>query len=151
MLKKILLLLVIVFAVMQMIQIDVAIPEDLSSKVDFIEKYNPPKEIAQLINDGCYDCHSYHTEYKWYMHIAPVSWLTKGHVKDGRKHLNFSDWDAYDLKKKIHKLEECHEEMESFEMPIQGYVSMHDEAAFTEDQRNSLIDYFKNLEQTITD
>ncbi len=151
MLKKFLLLLAIVFLIMQVYQIDVSIPEDHASKTDFIEKYQPSEEIATLIKNGCYDCHSYETEYEWYMHIAPISWLTKGHVEDGRKHLNFSDWDAYDLRKKIHKLEECYEEVEEYKMPISGYVSMHSEADYTEEERSLLVDYFKKMEETIED
>ena len=151
MLKKFLLLLAIVFVVMQVYQIDVSIPEDAATKTDFLAKYTPDAEITKLVKDGCYDCHSYDTKYKWYMHVAPVSWLTKGHVKEGREHLNFSDWDAYDLRKKVHKLEECHEEMEKFAMPISGYVSMHPEADFSEEQREKLMNWFKHMEETITD
>lgn len=151
MLKRILLLLLVVFAVMQFIQIDVSIPEDASSKTDFLTKYNPPADIAKLVKEGCYDCHSYKTEYKWYMHVAPVSWLTKGHVEDGRKHLNFSDWDGYEFRKKVHKLEECHEELAGYEMPISGYITMHQEADFTVDERAKLVNWFKKMESTITD
>ncbi len=151
MFKKLLILLAIVFLVMQVIQIDVSIPEDAASKTDFIEKYNPPQEIASLIKGGCYDCHSYTTEYDWFMHIAPVSWLTKGHVEEGREHLNFSDWDQYDLRKKVHKLEECYEEMEEFEMPIQGYISRHQEADFSKEDRETLIGWFKEMSKTIVD
>ncbi|MDX1349784.1 MAG: heme-binding domain-containing protein [Putridiphycobacter sp.] len=150
MLKKILLLLLIVFAVMQFIQIDVSVPTDAESKIDFLAKYNVPEDISKLVKDGCYDCHSYETEYKWYMHIAPISWLTKGHVEDGRKHLNFSDWDAYDLRKKVHKLEECYEEIEGYKMPIPGYITMHPEADFDQADREKLIAWFKEMEQTIT-
>lgn len=151
MLKKILLLVFIVFAVMQFIQIDVSIPEDAASKTDFLTKYEAPADISKLVKEGCYDCHSYETKYKWYMHIAPISWLTKGHVEDGRKHLNFSDWDAYDFRKKVHKLEECYEEVEEFKMPIQGYITMHEEADFTAEERAKLVAWFKELEETITD
>lgn len=151
MLRTILIMVFVVFGVMQLIQIDVSVPADASTKTDFLAKYSPPADIAKLVQEGCYDCHSYETEYKWYMHIAPISWLTKGHVEEGREHLNFSDWDAYDFRKKVHKLEECHEEIESYEMPIQGYVSMHAEAEFTPEQRTKLIAWFKQMEETITD
>jgi len=151
MLKKILLLLLLVFIIIQFIQIDVSIPDDTATRTDFLMKYEAPENIAKLVKDGCYDCHSYDTEYPWYSNIAPISWLTKNHVKDGRKHLNFSDWDSYSLKKKIHKLEECYEEIEELKMPEDEYVMMHAEADFTDDQREKLIAYFKELEETITD
>jgi len=151
MLKKILLLLAAVFLIMQIYQIDVSIPDDAETKTDFLTKYEVSEDIQKLVKGACYDCHSYNTEYKWYMHIAPASWITKGHVAEGREHLNFSDWDAYSLRKKIHKLEECHEEIEAFKMPISGYVTMHPEADLNEEDRLRLIDWFKHMEESITD
>ncbi len=151
MFKKILALLLIVFAVMQFIQIDVSIPEDSASKTDFLAKYEAPAEIQSLVKASCYDCHSYETKYKWYMHVAPVSWLTKGHVKDGRKHLNFSDWDKYELDKKKHKLEECYEEIEEGKMPLESYLKMHDEAKLTVEEQQLLVNWFKEMQHSITD
>ncbi|MFD1551202.1 cytochrome C [Putridiphycobacter roseus] len=151
MLKKLLALLAIVFIVMQFIQTDVSIPEDSASKTDFLAKYEAPAEIQSLVKASCYDCHSYETKYKWYMHVAPVSWLTKGHVKDGRKHLNFSDWDSYSLKKKKHKLEECYEELDENKMPLESYLKMHDEAKLTTKERLLLVEWFKEMEHTIVD
>ncbi len=151
MLKKILLLLLAVFVIIQFIQVDVSIPDNyVAADIGFLDKYNTPDDIATLVKDGCYDCHSYETEYKWYMSVAPISWFTKEHVKDGRKHLNFSDWESYDLAKKKHKLEECYEEIEEMEMPLSSYVKMHAEANFDDKDRQKLVVWFKTLEETIT-
>jgi mono/diheme cytochrome c family protein len=42
---------------------------------------------------ACYDCHSNETVWPWYSHVAPVSWLTQRDVAEGRRKLNFSEWD----------------------------------------------------------
>jgi len=150
MLKKFLLLLLVVFVIMQFIQVDVNIPENYAPpKIDFLVKYKAPEDVKTLLKDGCFDCHSYETEYKWYMSIAPISWFTKEHVKDGRNHLNFSDWDSYDLDKKKHKLEECYEEIEENEMPLSSYINMHNEADFSSEERKKIIAWFKELEKAI--
>ena len=42
---------------------------------------------------ACFDCHSNESEWPWYSNIAPVSWYVQSHVEDGRRKLNFSEWD----------------------------------------------------------
>jgi hypothetical protein len=42
---------------------------------------------------ACYDCHSNQTIWPWYAQVAPVSWLIQHDVDDGRRKLNFSEWD----------------------------------------------------------
>ena len=41
---------------------------------------------------ACFDCHSNETQSHWYTKVAPVSWWTVNHVRDGRAALNFSEW-----------------------------------------------------------
>jgi heme-binding protein len=42
---------------------------------------------------ACYDCHSSETVWPWYSHVAPMSWLVQRDVDEGRRKLNFSEWD----------------------------------------------------------
>ena len=41
----------------------------------------------------CFDCHSNETQWPWYTHVAPMSWLAQRDVDEGRRELNFSEWD----------------------------------------------------------
>ena len=41
-------------------------------------------KIAAMLHSACYDCHSNETRWPWYSHIAPMSWLIAGDVKEGR-------------------------------------------------------------------
>ncbi|MBK7106098.1 MAG: heme-binding domain-containing protein [Ignavibacteriae bacterium] len=141
--KKILLIIVAVFAVIQFIRIDKTNPE-AKQENDFINFSNPPTEISTVIKNACYDCHSHQTKYPWYSDIAPVSWLLKNHIDDGRRHLNFSIWNEYDNEKQLHKLDECIEMIKSGEMPMQGYVMMHSEAKLSDEQKNALIEWFNS-------
>ncbi len=109
----------------------------------FLTETNPPKDVKLILEQTCYDCHSNHTEYPWYNNVAPVSYWMADHVKDGKKHLNFSDWKNYSVKKKDHKLEEVIEMIGEGEMPLKEYTWTHDEAKLTETQRNAIIEWAK--------
>jgi hypothetical protein len=50
----------------------------------------PARELAVR---ACFDCHSNQTRWPWYSNVAPVSWLVQHDVDEGRRTLNFSEWD----------------------------------------------------------
>lgn len=142
--KRILLGLLGVFALLQFFQIDKANPAETEGQ-DFLSVVHPPEEVALLLKDACYDCHSYHTEYPWYANIQPVGWWLKGHIDEGREHLNFSAWATYDAEKKAHKAEEAAEEIEEGHMPLKAYPLTHPEARLSEEQRDRLATWFGAL------
>jgi hypothetical protein len=41
---------------------------------------------------ACFNCHSNQTHTFWFEKVAPVSWWIKSHVDDGRRKLNFDEW-----------------------------------------------------------
>ncbi len=49
-------------------------------------------QTRELAVAACFDCHSNETEWRWYTSIAPMSWLTQRDVDEGRRILNFSEW-----------------------------------------------------------
>jgi hypothetical protein len=101
---------------------------------------NPPApEIAALLHNACYDCHSYETRWPWYSHIAPVSWLVADDVKDGRERLNFSDWPRPLPERAAKRLERISEEVDYKEMPPAKYTLLHPEARLTDAQREQLM------------
>ena len=59
----------------------------------------------ELSARACFDCHSNETVWPWYSNIAPISWLIESDVKEGRRELNFSEWDR--------PQEEAHESTDS--------------------------------------
>jgi hypothetical protein len=50
-------------------------------------------ETRALAQSACFDCHSNETIWPWYSYVAPASWFLIHHVEDGRRRLNFSEWD----------------------------------------------------------
>lgn len=141
-LKNILLALLLIFVVMQFFR-----PEKNSTQgdhtLDFITETDPPGEVKTILEQSCYDCHSNNTVYPWYNNVAPISYWLADHIKDGKKHLNLSEWNSYDAKKKDHKLEEVEEMVSEGEMPLNEYTWTHEEARLTVSQRNAIVEWAK--------
>lgn len=119
---------------------------DLASVATFISETNPPADVKKILETTCYDCHSNKTNYPWYNNITPVNYWLADHVKDGKKHLNFSNWSAYSLKKKEHKMDELYEEVEKGEMPLDSYTWTHGNANLTPEQINAVVSWGKKVQ-----
>lgn len=53
-----------------------------------------PKDVYTALNHASGDCHSNQTHWPWYSHVAPLSWVITDDVNEGRRHMNFEDWEA---------------------------------------------------------
>ena len=120
-------------------EVSIANPNDIHKEV----LISP--EVSKILRNACYDCHSNETVYPWYADVAPMSWLVIHDINEGREELNFSEWIPYSLKKKNHKLEEIVEMVEEGEMPLKIYTPLHPEAKLSEQQKELLISWAKNL------
>lgn len=142
--KKILLLLLLVFVIAQFFG-----PEknqgDIASLDAFYAETNPPSEVKEILKVSCNDCHSDVTRYPWYSQITPVNYWMAEHVEDGKKHFNISNWEGSSLKRKDHKFEELIEMVEEKEMPLPSYTWAHSDAKLTDAQINSIISWAKQV------
>lgn len=93
-----------------------------------------PPDISAVFARSCNDCHSNLTNWKWYTHIAPISWFAVGHVNDGRSELNFSEWGDYGKRMKKTRLVALCYQVEKGLMPLSSYVPAHPEAALSGDE-----------------
>jgi hypothetical protein len=105
------------------------------------EEVVAPDEIMAVLRRACYDCHSHETAWPWYADVAPASWLVRKDVKEGRRHLNFSTWNRYDLEDRAENWEEVAEEVGEGEMPLKVYLPLHGEARLTDADRQMLVDW----------
>jgi hypothetical protein len=119
---------------------------DITSVAAFMAETNPPENVRKILTESCFDCHSNNTKYPWYNNITPVNFWLDAHIKDGKKHLNFSDWSTYNLKKKEHKMDELYEEVEDGEMPLKSYTWTHSEANLTQDQIAEMVTWGKSTQ-----
>ena len=70
------------------------------------------------------------------------------HMKNGSKHLNFSKWNDYSVKKKDHKLDEVIEMVEKNEMPLPSYTWMHGDAKLNNTQKKKILTCAKQMRQS---
>src|SRR4051794_6549854 len=102
-------------------------------------KQEPPWNSPQtrtLAVAACYDCHSNQTSNHWYEHVAPIAWWTTNHVHDGRRALNFSEYDATDHRGG----RDIAEAVEEGSMPPRSYTwfGLHPDAKLSPAQRQAL-------------
>ncbi|HLT53200.1 MAG TPA: heme-binding domain-containing protein [Flavobacteriaceae bacterium] len=142
--KKILWLLLVVFVVAQFFRPDKN-EGDLASLEPFLSETKPSENVAIILKEACYDCHSSVTRYPWYSHITPVNYWMDGHVKHGKGNLDFSKWSDYSIKRKDHKLEELIEMVEAKTMPLESYTLMHGEAKLSDAQIKELVDWAQQV------
>ncbi len=142
MVKKVLIALVLFLVIAQFFRIDKTNPP-VDPQADFFTNVQTPERFQKLIKNSCYDCHSNETNYPWYTDVAPVSWWVKGHIRNGRKALNFSEWENYKASKATHLLDESHEFTVETKMPLFTYTVMHPEGKLSKADRADLANWFK--------
>ena len=116
---------------------------------DLSAKRPVPANVQTLLHRACYDCHSNTTKYPWYAEIQPVGWWLAKHVNDGKRHLNFSEFGTYTLKRSITKLEEISDDVSQRAMPLPSYTWGHSEARLTPEEIKLLTDWADNLHDEI--
>ena len=95
-------------------------------------------ETTRVLVRACGNCHSNHTDWPWYSHVAPVSWWVARHVREGREKLDFSEWETYSTWQKRDMLESVCGLISSGRMPPRLYTAMHPEARLTEKDKKAV-------------
>lgn len=108
-------------------------------------KYQTDRNVIDVLNKACMDCHSNYTVYPWYANIQPVAWWMKHHVDEGKEHLNFDEFLSYKLYRQYHKIEEVDEVIQEGEMPMSSYTLMHTNAKLTDSEKELLINWSKSI------
>jgi Haem-binding domain len=141
--KKILLGLLAAFVVIQLLPAEKNISDDQLFHVS--KKYDVPVDVEAILKMACNDCHSNKTEYPWYASIQPVAWWLADHVKDGKRHLNLSNFTGMKVAFQNHKMEEIAEQVEKKEMPLASYTNfgLHSGANLSDAQRQILVKWAK--------
>ena len=93
-----------------------------------------PMPVTALLRRACYDCHSSETQWPWYAHVAPVSWLVTRDVDRARRKMNFSKWGRYNVYDRADLLDKVCDAVSKREMPLAPYRWLHGAAARLSDQ-----------------
>ncbi|HEX8331236.1 MAG TPA: heme-binding domain-containing protein [Segetibacter sp.] len=146
--RKVLLFLLVAFIVMQFFRPEKNLSGQ-TSRNDIMTLYPIPGDVKSILVKACNDCHSNNTTYPWYSNIQPVAWWLDDHIKEGKKHLNISEFASYSLRRQYHKMEEVEEMVEKKEMPLESYTYIHKDANLTEDERNKIIAWSVSIRDTM--
>jgi len=141
--KKVVLGLLVLIILIQFIR-----PEKNTSKDwtnDYTNELAVPEDVKTIIKNSCADCHSNYTKYPWYSEVAPASWYLAQHVNEGKEHLNFSEWTAYNSNQKKHIIKDLKEVLQSHEMPLKSYLILHEEAKLTKEQYETFQNWVKTI------
>ena len=149
MLKKILIGVLVLLVVIQFIRPDMN-KSDGPQPNDKANHFVVPDEVSQILTNTCYDCHSNQTTYPWYFNIQPLAWWLDSHIEEGKGHLNFSEFASYEPKKQAHKMEEVAEMVETKEMPLKSYTWTHKEARLSQEERELMINWAKQMQEEIS-
>ena len=99
-----------------------------------IGEIEAPEEILAILHRSCFDCHSNETKWPWYSYVAPASWLVAKDVRDGRRHINFSEWVNYNSKQQKHNRKLSGKMVAIGEMPLWFYLPLHSEATLSDEE-----------------
>jgi len=108
-----------------------------------------PPEVSAVFGRSCNDCHSDETNWRWYTYVAPVSWFTIGHVNDGRKELNLSEWGSYGRRMKDTRLKAICAQVRGGAMPLASYIFVHRNAKLSSDEVKKICDWTESTRQQL--
>lgn len=142
-LKKVLLVLLLAFIVIQFFRPEKNISDDQTAHLR--TKYDLPQPVNAILEVACNDCHSNKTRYPWYANVQPGAWYLNNHVEHGKGHLNFSTFTNLPIAVQNHKFEEIIEEVKEGEMPLESYtyLGLHSDAKLTSEQRSLIVEWAK--------
>jgi hypothetical protein len=101
----------------------------------------PDAESARIARASCYDCHSNETDWPVYSYVAPMSWLVRRDVEEGRDELNFSDWD-----RDAGEADDAIDTIRDGSMPPDIYTRIHRDARLSDEEAQRLVDALRTME-----
>ncbi len=116
---------------------------------DISKSYDVPVDVKQILAKACNDCHSNNTTYPWYSNVQPIRFWLDDHVKDGKRHMNFNEFNSYQIARQYKKLEECIEQVKEGDMPLESYTLIHKNAILTNQEKQQLFDWCTSVRDSI--
>ena len=114
------------------------------SDADIVKVYVIPDTVLTLFKIACYDCHSNNTVYPWYSYIQPIGWQLNKDIRNGKKMLNFSEFDSYSSRRKISKWRDIENRINDGTMPLRIYKVMHKQARLSQKDRKIILTWIQN-------
>jgi len=94
--------------------------------------WDAPQTRALAVR-ACFNCHSNETVWPWYSNVAPISWLVQRDVDEGRRAVNFSEWNRAQKEAR-----ESAKAVRDGEMPPWIYTIRSSEARLSRTEKDAL-------------
>jgi hypothetical protein len=115
------------------------------TNADFIEHYESPIVIGNIIRASCYDCHSNQSKYPWYSNVQPIGFLLQNHISEGKSELNLSEYGLLSNRMKRAKLKSILSQINDDKMPMPSYLLLHSEAKLDSLKKALLVSYLDSI------
>lgn len=126
------------------------IPAEINSQIEFsgheIQSiYNTPNDVLEQLESSCFDCHSNKTSYPWYSSLQPFRYFMDQHIHDGKKELNFSEFENYSQRRKRNKLSSIISQINDDKMPPSSYLLLHKNAKLSESEKLLITNWVEDI------
>ena len=111
--------------------------------------FQVPDSVQNILRTSCYDCHSDSTRYPWYFSVQPAAWFLGGHIRDGKRGLNFDEYAHYRPFQQFGKLAQIERHITEGDMPLSSYLLIHRDAVLSQDQKDVLIAWTKAMRDSL--
>lgn len=125
-------------------------PDFQNAQVDESVALKADAKVMGILRQSCFDCHSQEAKFPWYSNIAPISWVMSDHIEQGRKALDFSNWENMEPTIKSERLERAQQVIENQRMPKQEYTMIHENAVLLPQDKEILKEFFRSELEKIT-
>jgi hypothetical protein len=95
-------------------------------------------ETLGIVERACQNCHSERTQWPWYSHVPPVSWLIHRDVDRARDRLNLTQWGWYSSLERQALLSAIGAAARTGVMPPRRYTFLHPEGDLSRSERERL-------------
>jgi hypothetical protein len=106
-------------------------------------------QVRRIVERSCQNCHSEKTEWPWYSHVPPISWLIENDVRQGRSHMNLSRWETYGIEQRRNILGELSPLVRNRRMPLPKYVVLHPGAKLSDSEIEQLTRWARSERQRL--
>lgn len=117
---------------------------------DFSRIFPVPSKVQAILKESCYDCHSNHTNYPWYVRLQPVGWWMNSHIEKGKAALNFSDFGGYSIRRQQNKLKAIANSIQDQTMPLISYTLIHRGAKLTALEKAEVNNWIEKITDSLS-
>ena len=78
-----------------------------------------------------------------------MRFMMGNHVKNGKKDLNFNEFNTYSKRRQKSKLKSIISQIEDNEMPLKSYSLLHKEAKLSTGEKKTIIDWIDKIKDSL--